>query len=131
MERCKGQFLGCSVAERTSSRGFRKLEDWDSEDEFGPTLTAVDKLSNQANKNGRVVVLKHMFTLVELEEDPSLLLDLKEDVREECAILGDVTNVVLYDVRVVLLFQPPRFLAYRSMSVSVARARGCHDGQVP
>ena len=107
------------------------MEDWDSEDEFGPTLTAVDKLSNQANKNGRVVVLKHMFTLVELEEDPSLLLDLKEDVREECAILGDVTNVVLYDVRVVLFFQPPRFLAYRSMSVSVARARGCHDGQVP
>lgn len=39
-----------------------------------------------------------MFTLKELEEDPSLLLDLKEDVREECATLGDVTNVVLYDV---------------------------------
>ena len=78
---------------------FRKLEDWDSEDEFGPALTAIDKLSNQANKNGRVVVLKHMFTLGELEEDPSLLLDLKEDVREECSTLGDVTNVVLYDVR--------------------------------
>lgn len=78
----------------------RKLEDWDSEDEFGPTLTAMDKLSTEANKNGRVVVLKHMFTLGELEEDPSLLLDLKEDVREECATLGDVTNVVLYDVRV-------------------------------
>ena len=82
----------------------RKLEDWDSEDEFGPTLTAMDKLSNQANKNGRVVVLKHMFTLAELEEDPSLLLDLKEDVREECATLGDVTNVVLYDVRIPSLF---------------------------
>ena len=84
----------------------RKLEDWDSEDEFGPTLTVIDKLSNQANKNGRVVVLKHMFTLQELEEDPSLLLDLKEDVREECATLGVVTNVVLYDVRdpLVLLF---------------------------
>jgi HIV Tat-specific factor 1 len=40
-----------------------------------------------------------MFTLRELEEDASLLLDLKEDVREECATLGDVTNVVLYDVR--------------------------------
>jgi len=36
-----------------------------------------------------------MFTLEELEEDPSLPLDLKEDVREECATLGDVTNVVL------------------------------------
>ena len=39
-----------------------------------------------------------MFTLRELEEDPTLLLDLKEDVREECETLGEVTNVVLYDV---------------------------------
>lgn len=45
-----------------------------------------------------MVVLKHMFTLKELEEDASLLLDLKEDVREECETLGEVTNVVLYDV---------------------------------
>ena len=101
------------------------MEDWDSEDEFGPALTAVDKFSNQANKHGRVVVLKHMFTLAELDEDPSLLLDLKEDVREECAILGDVTNVVLYDVRklpvVFLLLAPhpvsltaPPFVLFRS-----------------
>lgn len=39
-----------------------------------------------------------MFTLAELEEDATLLLDLKEDVREECSTLGEVTNVVLYDV---------------------------------
>lgn len=39
-----------------------------------------------------------MFTLQELEEDASVLLDLKEDVREECETLGEVTNVVLYDV---------------------------------
>jgi HIV Tat-specific factor 1 len=52
-----------------------------------------------ANKNSRVVVLKYMFTLQELEQDASLLLDLKEDVREECENLGEVTNVVLYDVR--------------------------------
>jgi len=38
-----------------------------------------------------------MFTLAELDEDPSLLLDLKQDVREECETLGDVTNVVLWD----------------------------------
>lgn len=49
-------------------------------------------------KSSRVVVLKHMFTLQELEEDATLLLDLKEDVRDECLSLGDVTNVVLYDV---------------------------------
>jgi HIV Tat-specific factor 1 len=39
-----------------------------------------------------------MFSLQELEEDTSLLLDLKEDVRDECSALGEVTNVVLYDV---------------------------------
>jgi len=112
------------------------LEDWDSEDEFGPTLTAVDKLSNQENKNDRVVVLKHMFTLAELDEDPSLLLDLKEDVREECAILGDVTNVVLYDVSELVPFLfpwSPRVFTHNSICSFgfVARARGRHDGQVP
>ena len=25
------------------------------------------------------------------------MLDIKEDIREECAKIGDVTNVVLYD----------------------------------
>jgi len=82
---------------------FRKLEDWDSEDELGPTLTATGKFSDHANKSGRVVVPKHVFTLDELEEDPSLLLDLKEDARVECATLGDVTNVVSYDVREFVL----------------------------
>jgi hypothetical protein len=40
-----------------------------------------------------------MFTLEDIEKDASLLLDLKEDVRDECSTLGEVTNVVLYDVR--------------------------------
>lgn len=53
---------------------------------------------NLSNRNSRVVVLKHMFSLKELDEDASLLLDLKEDVRDECSTLGEVTNVVLYDV---------------------------------
>lgn len=43
-----------------------------------------------------------MFTLQELADDPSLLLDLKEDVREECESLGTVTNVILYDVSLAL-----------------------------
>lgn len=45
------------------------------------------------------MILKHMFTLQELAERPEALLEIKEDVREECEALGDVTNVVLYDVR--------------------------------
>lgn len=75
----------------------RKLGEWDDEDGFGPSITEEDKTA-ASNKNSRVVVLKYMFTLQELEEDASLLLDLKEDVREECSMLGEVTNVVLYDV---------------------------------
>lgn len=32
-----------------------------------------------------------------LQEDPALLLDIKDDIRGECAKLGEVTNVVLFD----------------------------------
>ncbi|KAF8608619.1 hypothetical protein BDV93DRAFT_433862 [Ceratobasidium sp. AG-I] len=67
----------------------RKLADWDDEDDFGPTGPKIS--------TSRVVVLKHMFTKQELAEDAALLLDLKDDVREECSTLGEVTNVVLYD----------------------------------
>jgi len=44
-----------------------------------------------------LVILKHMFTLQELEDDPAAMLEIKEDIREECAKLGEVTNVVLFD----------------------------------
>ena len=67
------------------------------DDGFGPMPDPAEELSN-FTKSGRVVVLKHMFTLDDLAKDASLLLDLKEDVREECSSLGEVTNVVLYDV---------------------------------
>jgi HIV Tat-specific factor 1 len=73
------------------------------EDTFGPSITE-DDVQISVNTNSRVVVLKHMFTLREIEEDPTLLLDLKEDVREECETLGEVTNVVLYDVWLALFF---------------------------
>lgn len=75
------------------------MNEWDDEDGFGPSITEEDK-SRADSRTSRVVVLKHMFTLKELEEDASLLLDLKEEVREECETLGEVTNVVLYDVGV-------------------------------
>lgn len=71
----------------------RKLEDWSSDEENAAATAA------RSRKNRGVVVLEGMFTLQELEDDPTLLLDLKEDVREECETLGEVTNVTLYDVR--------------------------------
>lgn len=45
----------------------------------------------------KVLILKHMFTLKELADDPQAELDIKEDVRDECEKIGQVTNVVLYD----------------------------------
>lgn len=41
--------------------------------------------------------MKHMFTLQELADDPSELLFIKDDIRVECAKIGEVTNVVVYD----------------------------------
>jgi hypothetical protein len=102
------------------------LEEWVDEDNFGPSITE-DDTHISANKNSRIVVLKHMFTLKELEEDPSLLLDLKEDVREECETLGEVTNVVLYDVRQDF----PFFVTLSSSNkLSPERTRRGHDGEV-
>jgi HIV Tat-specific factor 1 len=77
--------------------------DWDFDDGFGPTEELEEK---EIVIESRVVVLKHMFTLQELRDDPTVLLDLKEDVREEAEAVGDVTNVVLYDVsfRHMLIF---------------------------
>ena len=33
----------------------------------------------------------------DMQEDPAAILDIKEDIREECAKLGEVTNVALFD----------------------------------
>ncbi|GAA6034716.1 hypothetical protein JCM8097_001135 [Rhodosporidiobolus ruineniae] len=68
----------------------QKLGDWSDDED--PAAAAA-----RAKKYRGVVVLEGMFTLQELEEDPALLLDLKEDVRDECEKLGEVTNVTLYD----------------------------------
>ncbi|PHH72806.1 hypothetical protein CDD82_5793 [Ophiocordyceps australis] len=67
-----------------------KLADWsDDEDDRFPAV-------NDA-KSSRTVVLRQMFRIFELEEDPAAILDIKQDIREECSKLGTVTNVVLYD----------------------------------
>ncbi|KAL4775004.1 hypothetical protein BDW60DRAFT_180963 [Aspergillus nidulans var. acristatus] len=66
-----------------------KLADWDDDEPAA--------LVDTNSKFEKIVILKHMFTLQELEEDPAAILDIKEDIREECSKLGEVTNVVLYD----------------------------------
>ncbi|KAJ2028158.1 hypothetical protein IWW57_002291 [Coemansia sp. S610] len=51
-----------------------------------------------AERHKRTVILAHMFTLEEIEEDVTLVLDLAEDVRTECEKLGTVTSVKVYDM---------------------------------
>lgn len=67
-----------------------KLADWDDDEPYPLPLETV-------SKTDKTVILCHMFTLQELEEDAAALLDIKEDIRDECSKLGTVTNVVLYD----------------------------------
>ncbi|KAL8736854.1 MAG: hypothetical protein Q9181_002269 [Wetmoreana brouardii] len=66
-----------------------KLADWDDDDP--------QAMRDTSSRWDKVVILKHLFTLRELEEDPAAMLDIKEDIREECAKIATVTNVVLFD----------------------------------
>ncbi|KAL1893620.1 hypothetical protein Cpir12675_004050 [Ceratocystis pirilliformis] len=68
-----------------------KLADWD-DDQYPPDKPVVK------TRWEKTVILSHMFTLKELEEDPTALLDIKEDIRDECSKLGTVTNVILFDM---------------------------------
>ncbi|EXJ71229.1 uncharacterized protein A1O5_05035 [Cladophialophora psammophila CBS 110553] len=66
-----------------------KLMDWDDDDP--------QALQETSSRWDKVVILKHMFSPQELEANPAAMLEIKEDIREECAKLGNVTNVVLFD----------------------------------
>lgn len=66
-----------------------RLADWDDDDP--------QTLQESSSRWDKVVILKHMFTLQELEDDPAAMLEIKEDIREECEKLGQVTNVQLFD----------------------------------
>jgi HIV Tat-specific factor 1 len=49
------------------------------------------------NKWAKVCIVKHAFTIDELDEDPAAYLEIKEDMREEAEKFGEVTNVTLFD----------------------------------
>ena len=101
----------------------RKLT-WHSDsdsDDYGAPLGGAPKPGE--NRNNRVVVLKGMFLLEDLEKEPELLIELKEEVREEAATLGEVTSVILYDVSGQCLLYQERI---RRM-----RRRALRDGLCP
>ena len=80
------------VIKRTQKLDAR-LADWsDEEDDRFKGLTEVN-----TSKRAKKVILRQMFRIFELEEDPASILEIKEDIREECSKMGTVTSVVLYD----------------------------------
>ncbi|KAH7388709.1 hypothetical protein BKA66DRAFT_56725 [Pyrenochaeta sp. MPI-SDFR-AT-0127] len=80
------------ASERNRADLNRKLAEWsDNEEEVAETFAP------KKNKWAKVVIMKYVFTLDELEEDDAAYLDIKEEVREEAEKHGSVTNVTLFD----------------------------------
>jgi hypothetical protein len=50
-------------------------------------------------KDNRIVILKPMFELDEMREDPALKGALTDDITSECARFGVVEKVTVFDVR--------------------------------
>lgn len=99
-----------------------KLADWDDDDPYSA------QLETNVRKD-KVVILRHMFTLKELEEDPAALLDIKDDIRDECEKLGPVTNVVLYDLEEEGVVSV-KFKTYEAAEACVERMDGrAFDGR--
>jgi HIV Tat-specific factor 1 len=89
-----------------------KLADWD--DDEPATAPAA------ASRSDKVVVLKYMFTLEELAEDPAALQEIKEDIQDECAdkfqTLGTVANVTVFDL------EPDGIATVRFSTIEAANA---------
>ncbi|KAF2019010.1 hypothetical protein BU24DRAFT_110479 [Aaosphaeria arxii CBS 175.79] len=79
--------------ERNQAELNRKLAEWSDDDEEALKETYAPR----SNKWANCVILNHMFTLAELEEDEDAITEIRDEVREEAEDYGVVTKVVLYD----------------------------------
>jgi HIV Tat-specific factor 1 len=92
----------------------RRLNDWDEDD--------VSVVPTTTNEWGKVVVLKNMFTLEDLEQDEdedeeeSMADFLIRDIREQCLKFGRVENAVLFDA------EPEGVMTVRFSNGSAAQA---------
>lgn len=43
-------------------------------------------------------LLKFVYVCVCVQEDPTLITDIREDIQEECSKFGDVKKILLFDV---------------------------------
>ncbi|XP_019848654.1 PREDICTED: HIV Tat-specific factor 1-like [Amphimedon queenslandica] len=48
-------------------------------------------------KHQRIVIFKHLFDPKEFEVDPTLITDIRDDLREECSKFGEVKKVLVFD----------------------------------
>ncbi|GMG40582.1 unnamed protein product [Ambrosiozyma monospora] len=71
----------------------RKVSNWSDSDDDDQEAIEKKRLNGE-----KIVVLKHCFQLDEIKEDPAAILEITEDIRDGCEELGEVTNVVLYDL---------------------------------
>ncbi|EMD01021.1 hypothetical protein BAUCODRAFT_20991 [Baudoinia panamericana UAMH 10762] len=76
------------VIKKTEAMNSR-LADWDDDDP--------QALPDTSSRWDKVVILKGMFTLEELKDDPHATSDIKADVTEEAEKFGTVSSVTLYD----------------------------------
>ncbi|KNG51319.1 splicing factor u2af-associated protein 2 [Stemphylium lycopersici] len=80
------------ASERNRAELNRKLNEWsDNEEEVA------EAFAPKKNKWAKVVIIKHAFTLAELDEEPEAYLEIKEEMREAAEEYGEVTNCTLYD----------------------------------
>lgn len=56
-----------------------------------------DKMRGERGKHEKVVVIKNMFDVSALDEDPGLILDYSNNIRSQCSKFGHVVKVLLYD----------------------------------
>lgn len=78
-------------AKRKYTQLQQKLNDWDEEE--------VKRVKTESReKQAKVVTLKRVFTIEELQEDVDAEMDIKEDIYSGCGAIGTVRNVTLYDL---------------------------------
>ncbi|XP_014665191.1 PREDICTED: HIV Tat-specific factor 1 homolog [Priapulus caudatus] len=56
-----------------------------------------DKMRGERSKHEKVIVVKNMFDNKDFEKDATLILGLKQDLRDECSKYGEVKKVEIYD----------------------------------
>merc|ERR1712218_744095 len=56
-----------------------------------------DKMRGERGKHEKVVVIKNMFDVAALDNDPGLILDYSNNIRTQCSKFGHVVKVMLYD----------------------------------